>query len=203
MSSLPKLLSALHAGDAAARDELLLRYQPWLHLLAKIQMDSLFQGKFSPSDVVQQTLLEACRDLPQFRGESEGEFLAWLRQILTHALAHEIRRYRGTAQRDIGREVSLDAALAASSQRLGDLLAASGSSPSHQAARHEQELHLAQVLATLPPDYREIIILRNIEGLSHEEAAARLNRGVGATRMLWVRALTKLKDALTVRQSLP
>jgi RNA polymerase sigma-70 factor (ECF subfamily) len=198
--SLPRLLQALHSGDAAAQGEILLRYQPWLRLLARLQLDSRFQGKFDPSDVVQQTFLEAYRAFPQFRGQTEPELRAWLRQILAHVLAHEIRRYHGTQQRDLDREVSLDQALAQSSQRLGEMLAAPGSSPSQQAARHEQELLLATVLARLPDDYREVIILRNLEGLSHEEVARRMQRNVGAVRMLWVRALARLREELAHAQ---
>jgi RNA polymerase sigma-70 factor, ECF subfamily len=163
-------------------------------LLARLQINERFQGKFSESDLVQQTLLEACRDLPQFRGSSEPELLAWLRQILAHVLAHEIRRYHGTQQRDIAREISLEQALAQSSLRLGEMLAQSGSSPSACAMQHERELRLADVLAQLPEEYRDVIILRNLEGLSHEDVAARMNRSVGAVRMLWVRALASLRE---------
>jgi RNA polymerase sigma-70 factor (ECF subfamily) len=194
--SLVRLFQALRGGDATAQGELLLRYQPWLKLLARLQLDSRFQGKFDPSDMVQQTFLEAYRAFPQFRGQSEPELRAWLRQILAHVLAHEIRRYHGTQQRDLDREVSLDQALEQSSQRLGDLLAAPGSSPSQQAARHEQEVLLATVLDRLPDDYREVIILRHLEGLSHDEIARRMQRKAGAVRMLWVRALTRLREEL-------
>jgi RNA polymerase sigma-70 factor (ECF subfamily) len=195
-TSLARLLEALRRRDAAAQGELLMRYHPWLNLLARLQIDSQFQGKFDASDIVQQTLLEACRDLPQFRGQSEAELLAWLRQILAHVMAHEVRRYVGTQQRDLAREVSLEhleQSLAQSSRRLGDLLAASASSPSQQAVRHEQEVLLAEVLARLPDDHREVIILRNLEGLSHEEVAQRMGRSVGAVRMLWVRALARVR----------
>jgi RNA polymerase sigma-70 factor (ECF subfamily) len=195
-SSPSRLFEALRQGNTAAAGEMLLPYQPWLALLARLQLDSQFQGKFDASDIVQQTLLEACRDLTQFCGQTEPELLAWLRKILAHVLAHEVRRYAGTQQRDVDREVSLEQSLAQSSRRLGDLLAASGSSPSRQAARHEQELLLAEVLAQLPGDYREVIILRNLEGLSHEEIAGRMGRSVGAVRMLWVRALERLRKEL-------
>ncbi len=181
---------------SAAQKEALLPYAPWLQLLARMQIDTRFQGKFAASDIVQQTLLEACRDLPQFRGTTEAELLAWLRQILAHVLAHEIRRYRGTQQRDLDREVSLEDALAQTSQRLGDMLADPGPSPSARVSQREQEVLLADVLAKLPDDYREVIILRNLEGLSHEEVARRMGRGTGAVRMLWVRALAALRVAL-------
>lgn len=193
---LSRLLDALRHGDVAVQGEILLRFQPWLHLLARLQIDSQFQGKFDASDIVQQTLLEACRALPQFRGQSEAELAGWLRQVLAHVLAHEVRRYHGTQQRDVDREVSLDQALAESSQRLGDMLAASGSSPSQQAVRHEQEILLAEMLAHLPADYREVIVLRNLEGLSHEAVASRMGRSAGAVRMLWVRALAQLREEL-------
>jgi RNA polymerase sigma-70 factor (ECF subfamily) len=195
-SSILLLLDALRRGDTAGQGELLQRYRPWLHLLARLQLERRFQGKFDASDLVQQTLLEAVRALPQFRGGTEAEFTAWLRQILAHVLAHAIRRYHGTQQRDLGREVSLEQELAQSSQRLGDMLAAPGSSPSQQAARHEQEVLLAEVLARLPADYRDVIILRNLEGLSHEEVAQRMQRTTGAVRMLWVRALARLRQEL-------
>jgi RNA polymerase sigma-70 factor (ECF subfamily) len=190
------LLDAVRHGDVTGPGQILLRYEPWLKLLARLEVDTRFQGKFSGSDIVQQTLLEACRDLPQFRGGSEGELLAWLRQILAHVLAHEIRRYRGTQQRDIDLEVSLEDSLRQSSLRLGQALADSEPSPSEQAVHREQELRLADVLARLPADYREVIILRNLEGLSHEDVARRMNRGVGAVRMLWVRALAQLRTAM-------
>jgi RNA polymerase sigma-70 factor (ECF subfamily) len=195
--SFSSLLSeALRQGNAAAAGALLLPYRPWLTLLCRLQLDSRFQGKFDGSDVVQQTLLEACRDLPKFRGQTEAQLLAWLRQVLAHVMAHEIRRYAGAEKRDVAREVSLEQSLTQSSRRLGDLLAASGTSPSQHAVRREQEVLLADVLAQLPEDYREVILLRNLQGLSHEEVAHRMGRGVGAVRMLWVRALERVRKEL-------
>jgi RNA polymerase sigma-70 factor, ECF subfamily len=196
-SNLLALLDAARKGDVEARAKILDRYQSWLRVLARMQIDGRFQGKFDASDIVQQTLLEACRDLRQFRGQTEAELLAWLRQILAHVLSHEFRRFAGTQQRDIAHEVSLEQSLAQSSQRMGDMLAVLGSSPSQQAVRHEQEVMLAEVLARLSDDHREVLVLRNLEGLSHEEIAARMDRSVGAVRMLWVRALTQVrKEAL-------
>jgi len=172
------------------------RYRSWLGLLARLQVKPRFRAKFDPSDIVQQTLLEAVRDWPKFRGQSEAELAVWLRKILAHVLLHEVRRFAGAQRRDVGREVSLEQALAESSQRLGNALAAPGSSPSEAAGRHELELRLANALARLPADYAEVILLRNVEGLSHEEAAQRMGRGVGAVRMLWVRALGRLRQEL-------
>jgi RNA polymerase sigma-70 factor, ECF subfamily len=172
------------------------RYRSWLGLLARLQVEPRFRAKFDPSDIVQQTMLEAVRGWPQFRGGTEAELAAWLRQILAHVLLHEMRRFGAAQRRDVGREVSLEQALAESSRRLKDALAAPGSSPSEQTDRHELELRLADALVRLPADYAEVIMLRNVEGLSHDEIAQRMGRGVGAVRMLWVRALGRLRQEL-------
>ncbi len=174
------------------------RHRTWLSLLARLQVDARFRAKFDPSDIVQQTLLEAVRDFPKFRGSTEAELAAWLRQILAHVLRHQTRHFAGAARRDLSREVSLEQALAESSRRLADALVAPISSPSERASRHELELRLADALSRLPADYAEIILLRNVEGLSHEEAASRMGRGVGAVRMLWVRALARLRQVMDV-----
>ncbi len=168
-------------------------YRDWLRLLARMQVGDRYRAKFDPSDVVQQTMLEAVRAWPQFRGQSDGELAAWLRQILARVLAHEFRRFGGVKARDLGRVVSLDRVLAESSQRLGDVLADPATSVGARLERQERERRLAEVLERLPDDYREVILLRNLEGLSHEEVARRMDRGVGAVRMLWVRALARLR----------
>ncbi len=176
------------------------RYRSWLGLLARLQVEPQFRAKFDSSDIVQQTMLEAVRDWPKFRGGTEAELAAWLRQILAHVLLHEMRRFGGAQRRDLGREVSLEQAMAESSRRLGDLLAAPDTSPSERAGRHELELRLADAMARLPADYAEVILLRNIEGLSHDEIARRMGRGSGAVRMLWVRALARLRQELDLAE---
>ena len=179
-----------------ARTEWLIRYESWLKTLARLEIDSRFQGKFSASDAVQQTLLEAWKDWDEFRGTEEPQRLAWLRQILAHQLAHLARHYAGTQKRDVSREVSLQNSLARSSDRLTRMLPADLTTPSVQAEAREQQLRLADVLQKLPDDYREVIILRNLQELPHAEVARRMGRKEGAVRMLWVRALTKLREEL-------
>lgn len=182
------------AGDR--RTQWLMRFRPWLEMLARTEIESRLQAKFSASDAVQQTLMEAWRCWDQFRGTAEAQRMAWLRKILAFQLAHLQRQYAGTEKRYVGRELSLERSLAQSSVRLEQLLAANVSSPSQQLEGCEQQLQLAEVLARLPEDYRQVIILRNLEDLPHEEVAQRMGRTPGAVRMLWVRALARLRDEL-------
>ena len=93
------------------------RCREYLRLLARLQLDPLLHGKLDASDVVQQTLLSAYEKRDQFRGETEAEFLGWLRQILANHLAGSVRRY-GAALRDVRREHSLEASLEESAARL-------------------------------------------------------------------------------------
>src|SRR5437016_5562897 len=147
---------------AETHDRLLDKFRAYLSLVARAQLDRRLQGKLDPSDVVQQTLLEAYQKREQFRGRSEGEWLAWLRQALAHNLADALRAF-GQAKRDVGRERSLEEAVAASSCRLGAFLAAEQSSPSQQAERHERAVRLAEALAALPDDNREALVLHYCE----------------------------------------
>jgi DNA-directed RNA polymerase specialized sigma24 family protein len=73
--------------DSEVRAETLERFRSYLRLLARLHLNPRLQARLDASDVVQQTLLQACRALPHFRGRTEAELTAWLRQILAHTLA--------------------------------------------------------------------------------------------------------------------
>ena len=128
-------------------------FRDYLSLLARLQLDTKLQWKVDLSGVVQQTLLEDYQALVQFPDRSEAVRAAWLRQILANNLRDEIRKFT-TAARDVDRECSLEAAIEASSSRIGAWLGANQSSPSQQAIRHEELLALAHALAHLPADQR-------------------------------------------------
>src|SRR5436309_10915735 len=95
------LLRQARAGDAGPLGELLELYRRYLALLARVQIGQRLQGKVDASDIVQETFLKAHRNFPRFRGASEGEFVAWLRQILAGNLADLLRRYLGAQGRDV------------------------------------------------------------------------------------------------------
>src|SRR5215471_1322518 len=177
-SDTQQLLLRAKAGDASALGTLLELYRAYLLVLARVQIGRRLQGKVDASDVVQEAFLGACRDFPQFRGNTSKEFLAWLRQILASLLANLVRHYQGTQRRDVRLERQLAVELDQSSQALDRGLAAPHSSPSQQAVRREHSVLLAQALARLPDDARELLILRHLEGLTFPEVARRLGRTV-------------------------
>ena len=147
------------------------------------------------SDLAQETLLEAQRDFGHFAGQTERELVAWLRSILVRNLVDQVRRQRAQ-KRGCARHQSLEALLERSSLSVHQALATGISSPSSQATRREHAVLLADALAGLPNDYREVVVLRHLDGLKFEEIAERMDRSVGAVRMLWTRALEKLHRIL-------
>ena len=80
------------------------------------------------------------------------------------------------------------------------MLAADADSPSTVASHREQQTIIADALESLPDDYREVIVMRNLRGLSHAEIAEKMARSESAIRMLWLRALKELKTEVLARQ---
>jgi RNA polymerase sigma-70 factor, ECF subfamily len=192
-----ELITMARRGDELALGRLLELSRNYLKLLARLQIDRQLQGKADPSDLVQETFMEALRDFPGFRGVSEAEWLAWLRRILSSNLANLVRRYRGTRRRDVRLERNLAADMDHSSEALDQALPVRSQTPPwEQAARREQSVVLADLLERLPPDYREAIVLRQLEGCSFPEVAERMGRTVDSVKKLWVRGLTRLRQAI-------
>jgi RNA polymerase sigma-70 factor (ECF subfamily) len=191
-----QLLHRARAGDGSTLGRLLERYRPYLEVLARVQIGRRLQGKVDTSDVVQEAFLGASRDFPRFRGTTEQEFLGWLRQVLASVLANLVRHYQGTQRRDVRLERQLAVELEQSSQALDRHLVAAQSSPSQQAIRREQCVLLAEALGRLPEEWRELLILRHLEGLSFPDVARRLGRTVDSVKKQWPRALASLRRLL-------
>lgn len=195
-ATFPKLFQEARDGDASSLGDLLHHYRNYLTVLASSQLEPRLRRRASPSDVVQETMLRAHKDFENFRGSTEQELLGWLRQILVNNLATFVEQHLLAARRDVRREVTADqlrCSLEQSTTQLATLLPSHGASPSGEAQRHEEAILLANKLAELPADYREVLVLRNLQGLPFEEVAQRMERSAGATRMLWLRAIDKLR----------
>ncbi len=171
------------------------RFRDYLRLLTRVQLGQRWKGWLDPSDLVQQTLLEAYRERHQFRGQGDAGWGAWLRAILARNVADAIRA-QGRQKRDITRERSLEADFEASSARLGAWLAAEQSTPSAQAVRHEQAVLVANALARLPGSQREALVLHYWQGYSLAEIAAHLDRSTDAVAGLLKRGLKHLRTQL-------
>lgn len=167
------------------------RHRDYLHLLARLHLNPRLQSKLDPSDVVQETLLKAAANHNGFRGQADGELIAWLRQILINTLADALRAFGGPK-----RDVALEKALADSSSRFEALLGPASSSPSMHAMRHEDLGRLATALAHLPDDQRTAVELHHLHDWSVAEIAAYLSRTEPAVAGLLRRGLKALRERL-------
>jgi RNA polymerase sigma-70 factor, ECF subfamily len=191
-----RLLAEARQGNADSLGVLLELYRNYLRLLARTQIDLQLQGRLNPSDVVQETFLRAYRRFGQFRGHQEQELLAWLRRILVRVLARAVENNLIAQKRDARRELSLHTLqrrLDRSSLHFDNVLVSQVSSPSDHAQQRELVAVVADRLAALPAAYRDVIVLRNLEGLSFDEVACRMNRTPGAVRVLWFRAIERFR----------
>jgi RNA polymerase sigma-70 factor (ECF subfamily) len=194
-----QLLAQARNGSPECVGRIFQHYENYLKLLATTQIDEKLKTRCSPSDVVQETYCEAHRDFVNFRGNSGVEFLAWLRMILVNNMAREVEKHVLAAKRDVRREVSLEAmknALERSAMRLESVLVDQGPSPSSHINRQERTIVLANHLVELPDDYRKVLMWRHCEGLPFKDIARRMERSEGAVRMLWLRAIERIRERL-------
>jgi RNA polymerase sigma-70 factor (ECF subfamily) len=198
------LLDSARRGQDGSLGQLLQLYQNYLHVLADSQLDRKLRTRVGPSDVVQETLLAAHRDFKQFCGRSEREFLAWLRQILINCVFRCVEKNILAEKRDVRREISLEQVkhgIERSGTRLGSMLAASGASPSSAAVHRENAVRLADCMAQLAPQYREVLVLRNFKSMPFERVAEEMGRKPGSTRVLWVRAVKRLRELFDAQET--
>jgi RNA polymerase sigma-70 factor (ECF subfamily) len=166
----------------------------YLLLVANQNLDHDLRAKVSPSDVVQETFLEAQRDFAQFHGNREEELLAWLRRIFTNNLANTARRFRAD-MRSVGREVPLVSP--DDSQDGARDLCSDTPTPSQRVINQEDLTALEGAVAQLPEHYRQVLRLRYERHLPWAAIGAEMRCSDEAARKLWARAVAALEQELS------
>lgn len=196
ISRMEHLIQAAREGDGAALGELLDSYRRYMVFLARTGIQNHMQAKADPSDIAQEVFLAAHGNIKQFSGQTADEFAGWLRGILSNILAMHVRKFLGTAKRDPRLEQQLNQSFASATNFLQAQVAGNMTSPSQHVARNEAFLQLAEALENLSDDYRQVIVLRHVEGLPFAEVAKAMGRSVDSVEKLWVRSLAKLKTTM-------
>jgi RNA polymerase sigma-70 factor (ECF subfamily) len=187
------LLRRAHAGEPRALEELFAGYRSYLHQFVALRLDPKLRARVDPSDVVQEAQMEAARRLQGYLQGPPMPFRLWLRQIAQDRLLNLRRRHVATARRAVGREQPLPER---SSLVLAAQLLACGSTPSQQLGRRELARRLRQALAELAEGDREILLLRNFEGLSNQEVGHLLGIDAAAASQRHGRAMLRLHKVL-------
>jgi RNA polymerase sigma-70 factor (ECF subfamily) len=167
------------------------RHRESLLLWAKCQMPDWLRAKLDPTDLVQQTLLEAHTSGEKLAKLTDPEILAYLRRVLTNNLIDAERKF-GKSRNDVSPD-----AFAESSMRMLDWIEAKHTSPSERADRNERFTRLATALSELPDAQRMAVEMRYLQKRTIADIAKRMNRTEGAVSQLLHRAVTELRDVLT------
>jgi RNA polymerase sigma-70 factor (ECF subfamily) len=187
------LLQQIRAGDRQAFEQLFARHQGYLHRLVELHLDPRLRSRLDPSDVVQETQLEALSRLNAYLERPPLPFRLWLRQIACDRATKARRYHLGAARRAVVREVPLPEE---SSLVLARQLLAGGPSPSEQLDDRELAFRLRQAVAQLPEADQQVVMLRHFEGLSNQEVACLLGIEPATSSKRHGRAMLRLHRIL-------
>ncbi len=166
-------------------------YREYLMVLARSQVSVDLRGRIDPSDLVQETLCDALRDLPRHRGRTRAEMMGWLRSLLRFNLIDRLRRLRLE-----GPVVSLDGSLDQTSHGMNCLVQSGRSAPEVRAVREEDALLLTAMLGQLSGPQAEAIILKHCQGMSVAEIGRHMNRTPEAIGGLLRHGMRRLRELL-------
>jgi RNA polymerase sigma-70 factor (ECF subfamily) len=192
-----ELLRRAAKGNPDARDQLLARHRDRLRKMVSLRLDRRARARIDPSDVVQETLLEADRRLADYLRDRPLPFYPWLRRLAWERLVKLHRRHVHADKRSVGREEHLQLGLSSrSAASLAQRLIAPGASPSQRAIRAELRQRVRDTLEQLNETDREVLVMRYLEQLSVAEIAATLGISEAAVKMRHARALSRLSKRL-------
>lgn len=192
------LVEQAASGVVGARDQLLARHRERLRKMVAVRIDPRLAQRVDPSDVVQETLVEADKRLDAFFVEKPIAFYPWLRGLAWQKLIDVHRRHIQAQRRSVEREQPWELAMSdASAMLLADRLQSPTSSPSRNLLQEEIQQRVKQLLAEMSTSDREIIVMRHLEGMSVKEIAAVLGMPEGTIKSRHFRALQSLKNALS------
>ena len=175
-------LATIHAaiaGDEQAFDRLVGHYAARLRWLIQMRLPAAIQARTSADDVLQEAMLVVHQRIGSLQIEAEAAFWTWLCRVVEQRIVDVQRTHMKAAARDVRRERKPAAANPqATSVRFDHILPDTATSPSGRLKSVEQRQTLAAVLAQLPESYREVIMLRILEGLSVNETAKTIHNKV-------------------------
>jgi RNA polymerase sigma-70 factor (ECF subfamily) len=191
------LLELASRGDDEARELLFARHRARLKRMVAVRIDGRLAARIDPSDVVQETLFEASRKLPDYVRDPALPFYPWLRQLAWKRLYALSEKHIHSQKRSILREERDGFHLSEESvQQLANRLMGSGTSPSRRVMRSELLGRVRAALEKLASGDREVLVMRHLEQMSISEIAAILGIEEGATKRRQTRALVRLQGLL-------
>ena len=182
-------------GDKSALNQLYRVYAERVRWMVRFRMGKELRSKLESMDLVQDTFIHALSGLENFTYKNEGDFVRWLAKIAENELRGSLKKLHAD-KRDIRKEVRLDNYRPTTAGGfVGTAEPIQATTPSVIMSRKEDLAKLAKAIDELKPEYREVIVLTKIEGLSYNEIAGRLGKSSEAVRKLVSRAMAELTIA--------
>ena len=178
------LVDAARNGDVGAFEQLVRRYDRNVFRIAQ----HITQNREDAEDVVQDAFLKAFRNLGQFQGQSK--FYTWLVRIAVNEALMRLRRRRPE------RMVSLDEDVKTDEDSMPREVADWSPNPEQLYSQAELKDILTKTIQGLPPGFRAVFVLRDVEALSTEETAEALNLSIPAVKSRLLRARLQLRERL-------
>ena len=180
-----RLVNAAREGDVGAFEELVRKYDRNVFRIA----NHITQNREDAEDVVQDAFLKAFQNLGQFQGQSK--FYTWLVRIAVNEALMRLRRRRPE------RMVSLDEDINTGEDTIPREVADWSPNPEQLYNQSELREILQKTIQGLPPSFRTVFVLRDVEGLSTEETADALGLSIPAVKSRLLRARLQLRERLT------
>jgi RNA polymerase sigma-70 factor (ECF subfamily) len=187
------LLQKVRAGDRRSLDDLLAQHRNYLIDVVELRMDQKLRARIDPSDVVQEAQLEVAQRIDDYLVREPMPFHLWLRKTAYENLLRLRRRHLEADCRSIEREIPLPDG---SSMMLARKILSREPNPGQHAVEQELVQRLRQALAQLPELDTEVLLMRNLEGLTNQETAQVLGIEPSATSKRYGRAILKLRQFL-------
>jgi RNA polymerase sigma-70 factor (ECF subfamily) len=179
------LVNAARGGDVASFEQLVRKYDRNVFRIAQ----HITQNREDAEDVVQDAFLKAFTNLGQFQGQSK--FYTWLVRIAVNEALMRLRRRRPE------RMVSLDEDINTGEDTIPREVADWSPNPEQLYNQSELREILQKTVQGLPPSFRTVFVLRDVEGLSTEETADALGLSIPAVKSRLLRARLQLRERLT------
>lgn len=187
-----QLLTLAKDGDVSALNRLCKAYAERVRWMIRLRMNNELRSKLESMDVVQDVLINALQGLGDFTYENEGDFIRWLSKIAENSLRDNLDKLHA-GKRDIRKEVRLADSGSTTSRGFHEIPSpVDNTTPSMIMSKGEDLIKLEKAIDMLKPEYREVIVLTKIEGLSYSQIGDRLDKSDDAVRMLLSRAMAAL-----------
>jgi RNA polymerase sigma-70 factor (ECF subfamily) len=186
-------LQRVRAGDRTALAALFHSYRAALRRMVELRLDGRLAARLDPSDVLQEVYLDMAGQIDGYLRQPAVTFYVWLRGLTWERLLKLQRRHLGAECRAVGREEALPLD---SSSALAHQFLARGASPSDVLVQEELRHRVQQALAKLDEKDREVILMRDFEGMTNGEVAQALGLSPSGATMRHGRALYRLKEIL-------